>query len=154
MSSQDTIEDPTLYQDMPPADNLDNSAKAAASNDSPHPIRPAFHSSKSAPGRREDSQSNERMGGQPRHTAEPSPYSKLERVRLLVDQLDSTFTKLKESMEEIVNSIEYFVKHVEELNDELRNEVGKMKDITQRCQQGRGILKRVRQESDDEYQPV
>jgi chromosome segregation ATPase len=78
-------------------------------------------------------------------------------VLLLLNQLDSNLTQLKERAEEIAASISYVAKHLEDLKDlvkDLRTDVGNRKDITQRCRQERGILKRANEERDDKYQLV
>lgn len=76
----------------------------------------------------------------------------IERVLLSVTQLDSHLTQIKESVEETANSIKYVIKSLEKLKDDLRNDVGKTKDHKQRFRQERGILKRVKEESDDGHQ--
>lgn len=75
----------------------------------------------------------------------------IERVLLIVTQVNSHLTQLKEGVEETANSIKYVIKSLEELKGDLRNDVGKTKDQMQRCRQ-RSILKRVREESDDGHQ--
>lgn len=74
---------------------------------------------------------------------------------LLVTQLDFNLTQLKERVEETASNIRYAVKQLEELKDlisDLRNDAGKTNNINQRCRQERGILKRAKEERDDEYQ--
>lgn len=73
---------------------------------------------------------------------------------MLVTQIEFHLTQLKERVEETANSINYIVKDLGELKDDLRNDVGKSKDLIQRREQKRGILKRVKEERDDGYQPV
>jgi chromosome segregation ATPase len=76
-------------------------------------------------------------------------------VLLLVTQLDFNLTQLKERVEETASNIQHAVKQLEELKDlisDLRNDAGKTNDINQRCRQERGILKRAKEERDDEYQ--
>jgi hypothetical protein len=49
------------------------------------------------------------------------------------------------------------VKHLEELKDligDLRNDGGKTNNTTQRCRQEKGILKRAKEERDNEYQLI
>jgi chromosome segregation ATPase len=78
-------------------------------------------------------------------------------VLLLVTQLDFNLTQLKERVEEAARNISHVVKYLEELKNligELRNDVGKTNDTIQRCGQERGILKRAKEERDDEYQLV
>lgn len=72
---------------------------------------------------------------------------------LSVTQLDSHLTQLQERVEETADSIKYVIKSLEKLKDDLRNDVGKTKDQTQRCRQ-RGILKGVKEERDDGHQFV
>jgi hypothetical protein len=57
----------------------------------------------------------------------------IERVLLIVTQVNSHLTQLKEGVEETANSIKYVIKSLEELKDDLRNDVGKRKDQMQRC---------------------
>lgn len=71
---------------------------------------------------------------------------------LFVTQLDLLLTQLKERVDETANSIEHIVERLEELTDDLGEGVSKAKDLTQRCQQERGILKRVKGQRDDGYQ--
>ena len=78
----------------------------------------------------------------------------IERVLLLVTQLDFNLTQLEERVEETANSINHVVKRLEELKDELRNDVSKTKDLTPEYRQGKGILKRVKEERDDGHQFV
>lgn len=68
----------------------------------------------------------------------------IERVLLLVTQLDFNLTQLEERVEEMANSINHVVKRLEELKDELRNDVSKTKDLTPEYRQGKGILKRMK----------
>jgi chromosome segregation ATPase len=78
-------------------------------------------------------------------------------VLLSLNQLDFNLTQLKERAEEIAASISYVAKHLEELKvlvSDLRTDIGNRTDITQRFQQERGILKRAKEERDDEYQFV
>jgi hypothetical protein len=80
-----------------------------------------------------------------------------ERVLLLVTQLDFNLTQLKERVEETANSVNHFVKHLEELKDligDLGNDAGTTNDIIQGCRQKRGILKRAKEDRDDGYQLV
>ncbi|KAF2022946.1 hypothetical protein EK21DRAFT_105548 [Setomelanomma holmii] len=144
MNSQDTIEDPTLYQDMFTANDSDESTGAAEIENSPHSVRSASHSSQSAPECKKDAQDDRvdkgLMKGRPCRTADSYPHAELERVLLSVTQLDSHLTQLQEGVEEAANSIKYVIKSLEELKDDLRNDVGKTKDQTQRCRQRR-ILK-------------
>jgi archaellum component FlaC len=78
----------------------------------------------------------------------------IERVLLSLTQVHSNLIQVKERVEETTNSINHAVKNLEELKDELSNDVNTTKDLTPRCRQERGILKRVREEIDDEYQRV
>lgn len=57
-------------------------------------------------------------------------------------------------MEETANSINNIVKDLDELKNDLRNDVDKPKDLIQRREQERGILKRAKEERDVGYQPV
>jgi hypothetical protein len=80
-----------------------------------------------------------------------------ERVLLLVTQLDFNLTQLKERVEETASNFSHVVKHLEELKNligDLRNDAGKTNDITQRYGQERGLLKRAKEERDDEDQLV
>ncbi len=73
---------------------------------------------------------------------------------MLVTQLDFNLTQLKERVEETANSINHVMKRLEELEDELRNDVSKTKDLTPEYRQQKGILKRVKEERDDGHQFV
>jgi hypothetical protein len=80
-----------------------------------------------------------------------------ERVLLLATQLDFNLTQLKERVEENASNVSHVVKHLEELKDligDLRNDHGKTNHITQISGQLRGILKRAKEERDDEHQLV
>lgn len=75
-------------------------------------------------------------------------------VLLLVTQLDSHVTQLKERVEVTADSIEHIMKRLEELKNDLTNDVRKKEDPTQICQQEKGVLKRVKEERDDGHQLV
>ncbi|EDU47817.1 predicted protein [Pyrenophora tritici-repentis Pt-1C-BFP] len=158
MSSQETIEDPTLYQHMLLANEFDDSIEVAEIEDNPHSIRSAIRTSESPLGCKEVSRDDEedkgRKRGQPGHTADSAPHSKLEMVLLLVTQLDSHVTQLKERVEVTADSIEHIMKRLEELENDLTNGARKKEDPTQICQQEKGILKRVKEERDDGHQIV
>ncbi|KAF1354416.1 hypothetical protein EJ07DRAFT_168358 [Lizonia empirigonia] len=158
MNSQDTIEDPTLYQDMLPAIDSNESNEAVVIEDDPHSVQSVSHTLESPPEKkkviRDDDENKERMRGQPRHMADSALNPKLERVLLCVTQLDLHLTQLKERVEEMANSIKHIVTCLEELKDDLRNDFSKTKDSTQRRQQEKGILKRVKGQRDDGYQPI
>jgi hypothetical protein len=84
-------------------------------------------------------------------------WDTIERALLVLTQLDFNLTQLKERVEATVVSIRHFAKHLEELKDlvgDSRNDVGKTKDITQRCRQEKGILKRVKGGKNEENQLV
>ncbi|KAF2844180.1 hypothetical protein T440DRAFT_353602, partial [Plenodomus tracheiphilus IPT5] len=148
----DTIEDPTLYQDKVsyplPANNSGQSPEAAETKDNPHYIRSASHTSQSALEFKEDSEDDEEekgcMRGPLHSTADSSSHPKTERALLLVTHLEVDLTQLKESVRDTANSIGYIVKDLEELKDNLRNDIDKMKDLDQRFGQKRGILKGVK----------
>jgi hypothetical protein len=60
-------------------------------------------------------------------------------------------------MEDTVNSVSRVMKHLEKRKDlagDLGNDVSNMKDPTQKCRQGKGILKRAHEERNDGYQLV
>lgn len=60
---------------------------------------------------------------------------------------------MKERMEDTVNSISCVLKHLEKRKDlagDLGNDVSNMNDPTQKCRQGKGILKRAQEERNDQ----
>jgi hypothetical protein len=78
-------------------------------------------------------------------------------VLLFVAQLDFNLTQLKERVEETASNVSHVVQQFEELKDiigDLRNDAGKTNDTTQKFGQERGILKRAKEERDDEDQLV
>ncbi|KAH8704298.1 hypothetical protein GQ44DRAFT_831578 [Phaeosphaeriaceae sp. PMI808] len=159
MSSQDTIEDPTLYQDKFPTNDSEKSVGAASIREGSLNCIQSAHVSQPAPERKDsqDKGDKERTEGPPHNIADPSPPSQLERVRLSVIQLGCDFTQLKERMGDTMSSISYVMTRLEELDDlldNLRNEVDQPKGTTQRSRKERGILKRGREERDDRYQLV
>ncbi|KZM19280.1 hypothetical protein ST47_g9577 [Ascochyta rabiei] len=74
MSSQDTIEDPTLYQDMLPAIDSNESNEAVVIEDDPHSVQSASHTLESPPENKkyiqDDEEDKERMRGQSCHIAD------------------------------------------------------------------------------------
>lgn len=74
---------------------------------------------------------------------------------LSVARLNFNLTQLKERIEETASNVSHVMNHLEELKDlisNLRNDASKTNNTPQRCRQERGILKRVKEERDDEYQ--
>jgi hypothetical protein len=68
----------------------------------------------------------------------------------LITQLEYTVTKLDER-------VSHLLKHLgvrEDLIGDSRDDAGKSKDTIRRCGQERGILKRPKEEGDNEYQLV
>ncbi|KAH8695743.1 hypothetical protein GQ44DRAFT_666502 [Phaeosphaeriaceae sp. PMI808] len=158
MSSQNTIEDPTLYQDMVCLCQCQNFSSAGVTEDIFNSIRSASLILQPAPERQTDSKGKgdkERIRVPPYNTADSSLHSQLERVRLLVTQLGCNFIQLKERVEETRNNISCVMTHLEELDDllnSLRNVVDKTKGTTKRSWKEGGILKRGKEGRDDGYQ--
>jgi hypothetical protein len=75
----------------------------------------------------------------------------IEKVLLLVTQLDFHLTQLKERVEEMANNIKDVLKRLEMPRNDLKNDVDKTKGPAQKCRQERGILKTVKAEKDNNY---
>lgn len=72
---------------------------------------------------------------------------------MLVSQFDNDFDQVKELIKETKSSVNHVAIRLEALSnllDNLKNKIGNTKDTTQRSWKEGGILKRVREERDDE----
>ncbi|KAH8727304.1 hypothetical protein GQ44DRAFT_825007 [Phaeosphaeriaceae sp. PMI808] len=156
MSSQGTIEDPTLYQDKFPTNDSEKSVGAASVTEDSLNYIQSGHVSQPAPEHKgsQDDRDKERTEGPPHNRADLSLPSQLKRMRLSVIQLGCDFTQLKERMGKMTSSISYVMTRLEELDDildNLRNGVDQTKGTTQESRKERGVLKRVKEETDDGY---